>query len=175
MKNFLLLSLIIFLLFSQISCKKTTYNEKGIPDLTKEEISGEKLWERITKEDSYKKYPIWPEYKGMQPGKSPHGRFHKIYINPRLRNSLPLKEKITPIGSIVVKENYTPDKELDAFTVMAKVKDYDNKNNDWFWAKYDKNGKVLVEGKFDMCINCHIGSSNNDYLIVYRLDKPLKK
>ena len=174
MKYFFLLILVFLILFSFYSCKKSYYKEKDIPDLIKENISGEKLWERITKEDNYKKYPYWPDYEGMQPGKSPHGRLHKIYINPRLRNSLPLKEKITPIGSIVVKENYTPDKELVAYTVMAKVKDFDKKNNDWFWAKFDKSGKVMAEGKFDMCINCHIGSKNNDFLIIYKLDKPLK-
>ena len=174
MKKFLFFLLVFISLFSIFSCKKSFFKEKGIPDLTKETITGEKLWERISKEDNYKKYPTWPEYEGMQPGKSPHGRFHKIYINPRLRNSLPLKEKITPIGSIIVKENYTPDEELGAYTVMAKVKDYNTNHNDWFWVKYDKNGKVLAEGKFDMCINCHIGSKNNDYLIIYKLDKPLK-
>ena len=174
MKNFLFLILVFIILFSFYSCKKSSYKEKGIPDLSTENISGEKLWERITKEDNYKKYPTWPDYEGMQPGKSPHGRLHKVFINPRLRNSLPLKDKITPIGSIIVKENYTPDKELVAYTVMAKVKDFDKKNNDWFWAKFDNNGKVLAEGKFDLCINCHIGNNNNDYLIIYKLDKPIK-
>ncbi len=170
MKKLLFIMFTFFLIF--ISCKKN-YKETSLPNLTKEEISGAKLWERITKEDNYKKYPQWPTHEGKQPGKSPHGRYHKIFINPKLRNALPIKDKITPIGTIVVKENYTPDNELDAFTVMAKVEGYDPENNDWFWAKYDKDGNVAVEGKFPMCISCHIGS-NNDYLIVHKLDKPLK-
>ncbi len=174
MKKLLFLSMILIIFFSFISCKKFFNKEKNLPDLTKEEISGTRLWERFTKEDNYKKYPYWPDLIGIQPGKSPHGRFHKIFINSKLRNTLPLKEKITPVGSIIVKENYTPDKKLDNYTVMVKVKDFNNKNNDWFWVEYDKNGKILVEGKVDMCINCHAGSKSNDYLIVYKLDKPLK-
>ena len=147
--------------------------EIKIADLTKDEISAERLWERITKETNYKKYPSWPNYKGYQSGQSPHGRYHKLFINPRLRNSLPIKNKVAPAGSIVVKENYTADKELAFYTVMAKVKDYNPANKDWYWAKYDMDGKVKAAGNLKNCADCHVGS-NNDCLITWPLDKQFK-
>jgi len=167
MKKMLIASVIILL----ISCYKT---EKNLPDLTKEEVTGKRLWDRITKEDNYKKYPMWPDHEGMHTGNSPHGRYNKVFINHKLRKSLPIADKIAPYGSIIVKENYSTDKEFGAYTVMVKVKDYSHESNDWFWAKYSKDGEILAEGKVSMCISCHSASKTNDYIILQRLDKPIK-
>jgi len=82
---------IIFLsaafLLSSMSCQKEV---KEFPPLTKDEITGQRLWERITSETDFDGYPEWPGYEGLRPGQSPHGQYHEIYINPVLRNALPI-------------------------------------------------------------------------------------
>jgi hypothetical protein len=67
-------------------------------------------------------------------------------------------------NSIILKENYAPNKKLMAVTVMYKVKGYNPNDGDWFWVKYDRNFKVLSEGKVPDCLGCHRTVKNNDYL-----------
>jgi hypothetical protein len=153
-----------------MSCKS---NKKSFVDFTVDNISAGNLWDRITEESNYRKYPMWPEHKGLQPGQSPHGRFHKVFINHKLRNALPIADKTAPNGSMIIKENYDANKELVMYTAMVKVKGYNPDNGDWFWVKYDKDGNSLADGKVQKCADCHIGN-NNDYVILRKLDKPLK-
>jgi hypothetical protein len=141
------------------------------PPLTKERVSGESLWKRFTKEDPYGKYRWWPGHEGTQPGQSPHGEFHRIYVHPVLADSLPVGGGAAPNGSIVVKCNLDADDEVKNFTVMAKVPGYDPAHNDWFWAMYDPEGAVLAQGRVQGCIDCHDILRSNDFLIVHRLNK----
>ena len=167
MKKFACLVLLMILL----TCKRD--DSASLPDLTKDEINAGRFWDRITEETNYKKYPMWPDHKGMQPGVSPHGRYHIVYINGKLRDAIPIADKSAPYGAMSIKENFNADKKLVAITAMVKIKDYNPEHGDWFWAEYDPDGKVLVEGKESMCINCHI-SFNNDYITIRKLDKKLK-
>jgi hypothetical protein len=144
------------------------------PPLTKDEISGARLWQRITAEENYKTYPEWPGFEGLRRGQSPHGRYHEIYLHPLLFNALPLQDKIVSNGTIIVKDNYDADKKRTNFTVMAKVKGYDPAHADWFWAAFKSDGSVLMEGKVAFCISCHEGKKDNDYVIVRPLDLPLE-
>lgn len=166
-----LLSLIFLITILVFGCEKKV-EKSNLPSLTKDNVSAERIWERVTREENYLKYASWPDYKDFQLGQSPHGRFHKVYISSDLSSALPISNKIAPYGSIIVKENYTADKKLAAFTVMAKIEGYDPEGKDWFWAKYDKDGNVLVEGKLKKCADCHIGS-DNDCLIIWRLDRAI--
>jgi hypothetical protein len=168
MKQFLYLMSIILLL-TACTGKKAAY-----PSLTKDEITGARLWQRITAEEYYREYKGWPGVEGVRRGQSPHGRYHQIFINDDLFESLPLKDKKTPNGSIIVKENFDADKRQTNFTVMAKVKGYDPEHGDWFWAAIAPMGKVMMEGNPKFCIDCHEGKKDNDYLIVRPLDEPLK-
>jgi hypothetical protein len=165
-----ILILMMFILI--FACEKEKTTQKFT--LTKETITGKTLWDYITLDNNYKSYPMWPEQEGIQPGQAPHARFHKVYISRGLRGALPIKERLAPDGSIIVKENYSDDKVMVAYTVMAKVKGYDQKNNDWFWVNYTPAGEVVLEGKVDMCINCHASSNNNDFIMLQPLDAPLK-
>jgi hypothetical protein len=158
------ISISILLAFAGIACKSA----KSYPDLTADGITAETAWARITSEANYKKYSMWPSHSGVQPGQSPHGRFHKIFINDKLRDALPIDGRIAPVGSIVVKENYSPDKELGAYTIMIKVADYNPDNGDWFFAKYTVDGTAEVSGRLQKCADCHVG--DNDYLMVHELD-----
>lgn len=161
------IGILLILLFS---CK-SKIDTRILPDITKEEISGASLWKKITVESSYENYPMWPDHKGRQLGMSPHGRYHEVYINQKLLESVPNKERIAPYGSICVKKNFSAGNELYSVAAMVKVKDYDPANGDWFWAMYTPEGKVNAEGKIPFCYNCHAGS-NNDYITIRKLDKP---
>lgn len=146
-----------------LSCSGT--KERRLEPLTIENISGESLWERITTESDYHTYGYFENQKGILPGQSPHGVLHEIFVNADLLESIPVTN-ILPYGSLIVKENYTPDKELDKLTVMVKVEGYNPEHNDWFWAAYTPDGKVIVEGTPGGCISCHQGMKSNDYVIV---------
>lgn len=123
-----------------------------------------KVWSYITETNSYLGWGFWPGYVGIYPGKSPHGAYLKLYAN-----SVALKAaregKIMPYGSILLKENYGKDKKtLMAVTPMYRIKGYNPEGGDWFWAKYDPNGKVLKAGKVKGCIDCHTMQKSNDWL-----------
>jgi len=175
-----------------LACKAGSKNIMPLNDLSKEEINAKRIWERITVESNYKDYPMWPDHPGIQNGMSPHGRFHRVFINDKLLNSVPNKERIAPYGSMCIKENYNSNKELAGVTVMVKVKDLNKtaksetlrsklhdeelklfNSNEWYWAKFDSKGKVQAEGTPLGCIKCHAGS-NNDFITIRKLDKPLK-
>ncbi|OHD11276.1 MAG: hypothetical protein A2086_12815 [Spirochaetes bacterium GWD1_27_9] len=163
----------IMIFFSFISCKKTEIT--NLPPLTSENISGKSLWNRIIVENNYKKYKMWPDHEGLQEGQSPHGRFHKIYINKQLYNSLPIPDKVAPYDSIIVEENYNIQKELRNIDVMIKIADYNPDFSDWFWATFTPDGKIVNEGQVENCIDCHLGMFDNDFIIVHPLDKSLDK
>lgn len=163
--GYIVLMLTVVLLFA---CQKK--QEPDLPPLENSEISGERLWTRITEETDFADYSFWPDHEGVHPGQAPHGRFHRIYINGILENALPIADRVAPVGSIIVKENLSSDKELVAVTAMAKVTGYNSDHGDWFWAKFDPDGTVAVEGSPAGCINCHLGMKENDYIIIRRLD-----
>lgn len=175
MKKLLLVLLLVACLLPLSKCNERD-SEPKLKLLQENEANAKRLWERITKETTYTKYNYWPNHKGIKRGQSPHGAYHKIYINSTLYEKLPIANKIAPYGSYIVKENYSPEKDLLAITLMAKIKNYNPEHNDWFWAKYSPKGEILAKGKekdglINGCIKCHQGMSNNDYVIVYPLDK----
>ena len=51
-----------------------------------------------------------------------------------------------PDGAIRVKENYTPEGNLAASTIMYKKSGYNPQHNDWFWVKSLADGTVEKEG-----------------------------
>ena len=122
------------------------------------------LWNYITKVSPYQSWSFWPDYQDMQEGRSPHGALNKVYVN-----DLALKSETPPVeyGSIQVRETYGLDNELRTITVMYKVKDYNPKDGDWFWAKYSAEGNAQIAGKPTACIGCHATRAKNDFVIVH--------
>lgn len=111
--------------------------------------------------------PLPPAGGDFYPGEGPHGAFLKIYAN-RIAASSP---KELPHGSILIKENYARDRAtLMAITVMYRAKGYDQKNGDWYWVKYDPNGRVSrmndmpIAGRVKMCAECHSGAGGDDFV-----------
>ena len=141
--------------------------------LTLEEISGARLWTRIAEESDYRQYGFLPGHEGIRPGQSPHGRLHRVYVNNTLEDALPIADRTAPPGTIIVKENLTARRDVDALTVMAKVTGFNAEGADWFWAKYDPTGKVLAEGTPEGCIQCHQGMADNDFVVIRSLDAPV--
>jgi len=122
------------------------------------------LWNYITVVSPYTQWQFWADHQGMQPGRAPHGRLHKVYVNDRTLNTL---KPPFQYGSIIVKENYSKEKKLMAITVMYKVFEYNPGDGDWFWAKYTPEGKADPYGKPEGCIGCHGARANNDFVIVH--------
>lgn len=109
---------------------------------------------------------------GFYPGESPHGAKLKMYLNRVAAGN----SKKFPLGSIVVKENYSDDEKLMAITVMYRAKGYDPDHNDWYWVKYNPDGSVAkappemgsmsLAGKVKGCIMCHEGADGDDYAFI---------
>lgn len=124
------------------------------------------LWEHLQEAD----YQSWPAYADspdeLYEGQRPHGALLRTYANEPAAGS----PDDLPEGSILVKENYTPERELAAITVMKKSSGYDPANQDWFWVKYEPDGSVAREngqelaGKVQSCIGCHASAAGDDYV-----------
>ena len=129
-----------------------------------------KLYGYIVKFNPYAKWPLWPGKGRLYKGREPHGSFLTTRVNNRAFFSLG-KGTAMSDGSLIVKENYSPEKKLAALTVMYKIKGYNPAAGDWFWAKYDPYGKVLESGKVSACIKCHGVRKDNDYIMTEKLLK----
>ena len=132
---------------------------------------GAELYAHITQEDSYRGWKMWPGKDELYPASEPHGAFLTTYVTDSAFSAIQGRRGSIPYGSIIVKENYTPDKELAALTVMYKVSGYDPDNNDWFWAKYLPDGTIDAEGRVPGCISCHGLQRENDFIYTSTLER----
>ena len=116
----------------------------------------------VTSHMPYKKeFTIFPGTTEMYEGTEPHGSFLTVYVNDIALKSV--KNKKYSNNSIILKENYSPEKKLAAITVMYKVNGYNPEGGDWFWVEYDPAFKVLKEGKVKGCLDCHSKTKGSDY------------
>jgi hypothetical protein len=166
MKRFL--PTIIFLVSIAVLCPSFVWaqgtKEKPMKKAMAVEPDGKALWDHLKKMDYTKKWKMWPGKAALYKGTEPHGVLLTTYVNGPALNAISGKKGMLPYGSIVVKENYSSEKKLMAYTVMYKVKGYNPSGGDWFWAKYMPDGKIEAEGKVEMCISCHGKKKDNDYL-----------
>ena len=124
----------------------------------------EQFWHYITKHNPYLGYQMWPGKSGFYKGQQPHGAILRTFVNAKAYLAIGGMAGEFPPGSIIVKENYSPQLELAAVTTMYKAKGYDPANGDWFWVKYGPRGEVQKAGKVKGCINCHSAKKNNDWV-----------
>jgi len=128
------------------------------------------LWSWL-KRHNYTQWTMPPSYgDDFQPGQSPHGALVKTYLNSKAAQS----SGQMAYGSVVVKENYSPDKKLMAVTIMQRSEGYDPEHGDWYYAKYMPNGQIAkappemkrmpIAGKVQMCIQCHSGADGDDFV-----------
>ncbi len=130
-------------------------------------VSPGAFWHFITNSDPYSKWSFMPGYMGTYPGTSPHGKYLRLYVNgialKALKEGRPL-----PSGSILVKENYDADmKTLLAITPMYKIEGSNPAAGDWFWAKYDPEGKVMESGAPKGCVSCHSTVKSKDWIFTW--------
>ncbi len=137
-----------------------------IPSETQISVPGPnagKLYEYIVKYKPYTGWELWPKKGKFYEGTEPHGALLTTFVSDTAFHSI-FEKKGMFDGSIIVKENYTAGKKFVALTVMYKIEGYNPEAGDWFWAKYDPDGKVVASGKVDACINCHSKKKDNDYI-----------
>jgi hypothetical protein len=127
-----------------------------------------KLQQYISETNPYTGWQLWPGTHKMYPGKRPHGEFLTTYVNDIALQSLHKGEAKFPLGSIIVKENYTADKKLDAVTVMYKVDGYNPMGGDWYWLRYNPAGIVEAQGQVTACIGCHSAMITKDWVFTQK-------
>lgn len=153
--------------------QKTAMMEKQVPEAvmmqeTMPAADGMALKTYITETAPYEKWELWPGKGRLYPGSEPHGAYLTTYVNAAALEAITAKAGTLPGGAMVVKENYTPGKELAAITVMYKVNDYNPDGGNWYWLKYTPDGTVEAEGKVDGCINCHSNVRSSDWMFTYK-------
>jgi len=123
------------------------------------------VWSYIESHDYRKDWSFWPGKGELYQGQEPHGALLTTYVNELANDALTSGADKMPRGATIVKENYSPDKELAAVTVMYKAEQgYNPDHNDWFWMKRLADGTVEASGRVDSCQACH-RSSERDYLM----------
>ncbi len=187
LNNLLIIALVISFLFVGCERVKKLVAKKEIPEITlQEELNPEKmareLWKKIQEEKYRVNWKMWPGKEAFYIGGSePHGALLTTYVNESALKTVIDKREQMPSGAIIIKENYMPDKTLDSITMMHKIEGFNSMVNDWFWAKFQPDGKIataekdgqtlILAGKVSTCIECHGRQSANDYIFT----SPLKK
>ncbi len=119
----------------------------------------DEFWKYIARTNDYTQWRHWPGYEEKYPGTTPRGAWVELYANDAAIEAVKAGKDIMPYGAILVKENYARDKEtLLSVTPMYKVRGYNSKANDWFWAEYSPEGKPRACGRVQSCIRCHEAS-----------------
>ncbi len=125
------------------------------------------LWTMLQKESYQDKWSLIPGKGELYAGQGPHGMLLTTYLNEQAFNTLESKPGHFPDGSILVKENYKPDKTLAAITVMVKEKGFAPGEGDWFWAKFGPDGSVQAAGQPAGCLSCHGSVRSNDFVFSF--------
>ena len=87
------------------------------------------VWDLIQTENYKLKWATWP-------GKE------NVYVNSIASDAISNKEAEFPIGSIIVREKYSPENNMENITVVYKVGNIEETNG-WFAADYAPDGSVL--------------------------------
>ena len=166
---------ICFLLFIVFSLFSTAFaiheTNPAETQLVMPAADAAQVYAYITKAKPYTQWDLWPGKESMYPGTQPHGDFLTTYINETGRFDLKKGKGSLSEGTIIVKENYGSDKKITALSVMYKIAGFNASAGDWFWAKYDRDGKVLAGGKAEVCIRCHEKKRDNDYIFTGEVKK----
>ncbi len=128
------------------------------------------LWNRIQGAKYTENWALFPGKRQLYKGTEPHGMLLTTYVNKTAEEGLTSGAKELSKGSILIKENYMPDKTLAAITVMDKT---GAGKDDWFWVKYNPDGTIatmemekdgrkttmaVAGGQQTMCAMCHASS-----------------
>ncbi len=166
MRNFNVFNLtavlvLVFFLFPALS--SATEKKHYMPA-----AEGEDFLSYITEVNPYQNWELWPGTEELYEGTEPHGVLLTTYVNkPALKGIKKGKlEQGMPQGSIIVKENYSPEEELVSVTSMYKVEGFNPEVGDWFWVNHTPDEEIDAAGKVQGCIDCHSQVENRDYLFI---------
>ena len=149
--------------------------EAGPATVADPDTTGAAIWAHLQEEDYRESWRLWPGTEELYEGGRPHGMLLTTYVNDIALEALNAGRATMPAGAIVVKENYTPDRELAAVTVMYKRPGYNPEHNDWFFTKHLPDGSLdtmpngmAMEGRLPGCQSCHMARAEQDYLYTER-------
>lgn len=125
---------------------------------------GRAVVDYVTKTSDYRQWAFWPGKGEMYEAKHPHGAFLTTYVSADALRAIEARAGGLPSGALVVKENYTAEKQLEAISVMYKQAGFNPEEGDWFWLKFTPAGIVQKSGKVSGCIVCHAVAEENDWL-----------
>ncbi len=104
------------------------------------------LWTLINTEQ----YQQWKEMSGQgnyQQGSENPKTTAKTYANDLAYEAMQQKSTTLPPGSIVVKEKYDDQDQIQSISAMINLGGNDPKDVNWFWAQYSPDGKLLKSGQ----------------------------
>ena len=141
------------------------------------DTTGAAVWAHIQEEDYRENWDLWPGTEEFYTGNSPHGMLLTTYVNGVALAALNAGETRLPDGAVVIKENYMPNRELAAVTVMYKQPGYHPDFSDWFFTKHNPDGSLAtmpngmaLEGRLPGCQGCHMAKKDADFLFTPRPD-----
>ncbi len=127
---------------------------------TQKESFDQRLWKYL-QSVCYDQWSPAGDNGDFRESSAPHGALVKTYMNRVAAGNA----SNLPNGSMIIKENYSPDKKLMAITLMYKSKGFNPAAGDWYWAKFmpdgtvaqmdTPKGKMALSGKAKGCIDCH--------------------
>jgi hypothetical protein len=140
--------------------------EMGDPaSLEAPQPTAEAVWSYLEQADYASNWSLWPGKGQFYEGSEPHGALLTTYLNPAAMEALEGDATSMPAGAMIVKENYSADRQLAAVSVMYKSAGFDAEYNDWFWLSRLADGTVEASGQVESCHECHESEADNDYLM----------
>ena len=157
-------AVVFVLMGGTVAAAGCTSDEPELPDTTAASVLT--YLEEVDYQNN-EDWKLWPGLGEKYKGQEPHGLLLTTYLNPLAYDALTGKKGSMPNDAIIVKENYTPEGEFAANTVMYKKSGYNPEHNDWFWLKVLADGTVDKEGMVPGCQACHglPDRKANDYII----------
>ncbi len=128
--------------------KSEEMHQAQVEELNKkapEEIATE-LWTLINTEQ----YQQWKEMPGpgaLTKDADKKKSYTKTYANDIAYETIEQKSQSLPPGSIIVKEKYDDQDQLQSISAMINLGGDDPKDINWFWAQYSPDGKLLNSGQ----------------------------
>jgi len=127
-------------------------------------LDAEKFFLYLTRDTPYTMWRLLPGTGKVRPGRAPHGAFLTTYVNQAAYGSI-AGGKGMAYGSLIVAEDYGPDRRLAGLSVMLKVKGYNPEAGDWHWFSYTPEGRATASGRVEACLGCHGTMKENDFLM----------
>ncbi|MBK9266798.1 MAG: hypothetical protein IPM54_44325 [Polyangiaceae bacterium] len=121
------------------------------------------LWTRIH-DAKYQSWDRAPGYAARMPTSAPHSDAVEIFVNDVVQGALG-GSAITawPDGSIIAKDGYDSDGDLDIVAAMEK------RGSEWFWVEWSADGESLYSGKPSICTDCHAPGA--DFVLAFGFPK----